>query len=162
TTPLDQARRRETPLLELLRVVREDDPVPPSARLSTVEGLPAIAARRGVEPRTLSGLVRGELDWVGMKALEKDRDRRYGSAAGLAQDLEHYLADEVVTARPPSAGYRARKFLRRNRGPVAAAVALTASVLVGGAAVLAVQARADRDRAADRAAREAGTTAAVA
>ena len=88
-----------------------------------------------------------------MKALEKDRNRRYETANGLAADIERYLADEVVAARPPSAGYRLRKFVRRNRAPVAAAVALAASLLVGGGAVVAVQAKADRDRAADRAAR---------
>jgi tetratricopeptide (TPR) repeat protein len=161
TTPLDRRRQRETPLLELLRMIREDDPVRPSNRLGTVEDLPSIAARRRVEPKKLSGLVRGELDWIVMKALEKDRNRRYETANGLATDLNRYLADEVVAARPPSATYRVRKFVRRNKGPVAAAVALAVSLLVGGGAVFAVQARADRDRAADRAGAEAGTAASV-
>jgi serine/threonine protein kinase/predicted Zn-dependent protease len=120
TTPLDRARLKDTPLLELMRIVREDDLVRPSARLSTVEGLPAVAARRGVEARKLSGLVRGELDWIVMKALEKDRSRRYESAAGLAADVERYLRDEPVQACPPSALYHCRKFARRNKAALAA------------------------------------------
>src|SRR5439155_5816336 len=100
TTPLDRKRLRETPLLELMRIVREDDTVRPSTRLSTVAELPAIAARRGVEPRRLSGLVRGELDWIVMRALEKDRNRRYETADGLAADVHRYLADEPVQACP--------------------------------------------------------------
>ena len=131
TTPLDRKRLKETPLLELLRIVREDDTVRLSTRLSTVEELPAIAARRGVEPRRLSGLVRGELDWIAMKALEKDRNRRYETANGLAMDVQRYLADEPVQAGPPSARYRLRKFVRRNKGPVLA-VSLVVLALMGG------------------------------
>ena len=103
----------------------------PSTRLSTVEELPAIAARRGVEPRRLSGLVRGELDWIVMKALEKDRNRRYETANGFAMDVQRYLADEPVLACPPSAGYRLRKFVRRNKGPVIA-VSVVLLCLVAG------------------------------
>src|SRR5262249_57103898 len=98
-------------------------------------------------------------------ALEKDRNRRYETANSFARDVQRYLADEVVEARPPSAGYRFRKFCRRNRGPVAATVALALSLGVGVTAVVAVQARANRDRAeaaAQQAAREAWTTASVA
>jgi serine/threonine protein kinase len=149
-------------VLEMLRVIREQEPTKPSAKLSTAEGLPTLAANRGTEPAKLARLVRGELDWIVMKALDKDRNRRYESASAFAADVQRYLHDEVVRARPPSAGYRFGKFIRRYKGRVAAAVALAVALLTGGAAVIAVQARADRDRAADRAAREAGTTASVA
>jgi serine/threonine protein kinase len=132
TTPLSKERIRALALLEGLRLVREEDPPPPSVRLSTNEELPAIAARRGLEPRKLSGLVCGELDWVVMKALEKDRSRRYETATGLAADVQRYLADEPVQACPPSAAYRFRKFARRNRR------ALAAAGLAGAALILAV------------------------
>jgi tetratricopeptide (TPR) repeat protein len=160
--PFTRAELGEGGLVQMLGAIREREPAAPSSRLSTAHGLPTLAANRGTEPARLTRLVRGELDWIVMKALEKDRNRRYETAAALAADVRRYLADEPVLAGPPSAGYRVRKFLRRNRGPVVVAAALAASVLVGGAAVLTVQSRADRDRAADRAAREAGTTAAVA
>src|SRR6185436_5547501 len=110
---------------------REDDPPRPSARLSTAADLPSIAANRGVEPARLSGVIKGELDWIVMKCLDKDRARRYETANGLAKDLQRYLADEPVLACPPSAGYRLRKFVRRNRGPVLAA-SLVALALVAG------------------------------
>ncbi len=87
-------------------MIREEEPPRPSTRLSTTEELPSIAACRHVEPRKLSGLVRGELDWIVMKALEKDRNRRYETANGLAADLRRYLDDEPVQACPPSAWYR--------------------------------------------------------
>jgi eukaryotic-like serine/threonine-protein kinase len=131
TTPVDRKRLKETPLLELLRIIREDDTVRPSSRLSTVEELPSVAAKRSVESKKLSGLVRGELDWIVMKALEKDRNRRYETANSFASDLQRYLADEAVQACPPSAAYRARKFIRRNRGPVLAGL-LVVLALVGG------------------------------
>ncbi len=132
TTPLGHGRLREAPLLEVLRLIREEEPPRPSTRLSTAEHLPSIAASRGVEPRKLSGLVRGELDWVVMKCLEKDRDRRYETATGLAGDIERYLADEPVQACPPSAWYRFRKLARRNKGALAAAVAAALVVLLAG------------------------------
>jgi serine/threonine protein kinase len=115
TTPLERQRLKTAALLEALRVIREEEPARPSTRLSTTDELPAIAARRGLEPKKLSGLMRGELDWMVMKALEKDRNRRYETANGFAQDIQRYLADEPVLACPPSAGYRLRKFARRHR-----------------------------------------------
>jgi len=120
TTPLERKRVKEAAILELLRLVREEEPPKPSTRLSTLEGLPSIAANRGLEPRKLSGQVRGELDWIVMKALEKNRTRRYETANGLAMDLHRYLADEAVLAGPPSASYRVRKFIYRNRRAVLA------------------------------------------
>ena len=131
TTPVTRRRVREAALLEVLRVVREEDPPRPSTRLGTTEELPSIAASRGLEPRKLSGLVRGELDWIVMKALEKDRGRRYESATALGEDLRRYLAGEPVQAVPASAAYRVRKFVRKHRGPVAGAAAVLL-VLVGG------------------------------
>jgi serine/threonine protein kinase/WD40 repeat protein len=129
TTPLERQRLNGTALLEALRLIREEEPPRPSTRLSAAETLPAIAAHRGLEPRRLRGLLRGELDWVVMKCLEKDRDRRYETANGLARDLQRYLADEPVLACPPSAGYRLRKFARRHTAALTAA-GLVAAVLV--------------------------------
>src|SRR6185503_4656397 len=97
------------------RVIREEEPPKPSTRLSTAEALPDIAANRGVDPKKLAGLVHGDLDWIVMKALEKDRSRRYETANGLAVDVRRYLVDEPVLACPPTAGYRLRKFMRRNK-----------------------------------------------
>ncbi len=116
TTPLERKRLRAAALLEMLRLIREEEPPKPSTRLSTTDELPSVAANRGQEPKQLSGLVRGELDWIVMKCLEKDRNRRYETANGFAQDVQRYLADEPVQACPPSAGYRFRKFARRNKG----------------------------------------------
>jgi serine/threonine protein kinase len=127
--PLDARQFKRGALLEMLRMVREVDPPRPSTKLSTADDLPIIAANRDIEPATLARALRGELDWVVMKALEKDRTRRYDTANALASDLQRYLADEVVEARPPSAGYRLRKFLKRNKGPVVAASLLVAALL---------------------------------
>jgi tetratricopeptide (TPR) repeat protein len=124
STPLDRARFKEAALLEVLRVVREEEPPKPSTRLSTADKLPSIAASRGLDPKKLTGLVRGELDWIVMKALEKDRSRRYETANGLARDVERYLRDDPVDACPPSAAYRLRKFARRNKASL-----MTASVI---------------------------------
>src|SRR4051794_29622582 len=115
STPLERKRITQAAFLEVLRVIREEDSPWPSVRLSTTDELPSIAACRHVEPRKLSGLVRGELDWIVMKALEKDRTRRYETASGMAADLRRYLDDEPVQACPPSARYRFGKFARRNK-----------------------------------------------
>jgi serine/threonine protein kinase len=131
STPLERKRFKEVALLEVLRLIREEESPRPSTRLSTTEGLPAIAANRGLEPKKLSGLVRGELDWIVLKALEKDRNRRYDTANAFALDVQRYLAEEPVQACPPSAWYRFRKFVQRNKGPVLAA-SLVLLALVGG------------------------------
>src|SRR6266536_6039131 len=100
----------------MLRMIKEEEPPKPSTRLSdSGETLASISAHRHMEPAKLTKLVRGELDWIVMKCLEKDRNRRYETANGFAQDLQRYLADEPVLACPPSARYRLRKFVRRNR-----------------------------------------------
>jgi hypothetical protein len=146
--PFSKNELEEAGVMEMLRVIREQDPSKPSTKLSTAEGLPTLAANRGMEPTKLTRLVRGDLDWIVMRALEKDRGRRYETANGFATDVQRYLADEPVQARPPSAGYRLRKFVRRNKGPVAAAVALAVAFAAGAVEVVTVPARADRDRAA--------------
>src|SRR5436305_1724062 len=115
STPLDRKRLKQGAILEMLRVIREEESPRPSMRLSTTEELPSIAACRNIEPRKLSGLVRGELDWIVMKTLEKDRNRRYETANGLAADLRRYLDDEAVAAGPPTAAYRLSKFAKRYR-----------------------------------------------
>jgi serine/threonine protein kinase/tetratricopeptide (TPR) repeat protein len=129
--PFSRKELEAAGLLETLRLIREQEPTKPSAKLSTAEGLPTLAANRGTEPAKLTTLVRGELDWIVMRALEKDRSRRYQTASGLAVDLQHYLSDQPVVACPQSAGYRFRKFVRRNRGTVLACLIILL-LLVGG------------------------------
>jgi WD40 repeat protein/serine/threonine protein kinase len=150
-TPLDRERLRAAAFDELLRIIREEEPPKPSHRLSSSHSLPLIAANRQTEPRKLSTLVRGELDWIVMKALEKDRARRYETANALAADVAHYLADEPVVACPPSAAYRFKKFARRNKGLLATA-ALILAVLLAAAVVSTSQAI--RATKAERAAAE--------
>jgi serine/threonine protein kinase len=109
--PIDAKRLRRAALTEMIRIIREEVPSKPSTRLSTDESLPSLAAVRQIEPRMLAALLRGELDWVVMKCLERQRDRRYETANALARDIQRYLADEAVEARPPSTGYRMKKFV---------------------------------------------------
>jgi WD40 repeat protein/serine/threonine protein kinase/tetratricopeptide (TPR) repeat protein len=135
STPLQPRRLKPAALLEALRLIREEEPQRPSTRLSTTAELPSIAANRGLEPKKLSGLVRGELDWIVMKCLEKDRNWRYETAGALARDVERYLHDEPVQACPPSAWYRLRKFARRNKAALATAAVLGAGLVVAGAAL---------------------------
>src|SRR5687767_4410906 len=131
-TPLTHKRMKEAAYAEILRMIKEDEPQRPSTRLSDSGGaLALISANRHTEPAKLTKLVRGELDWIVMKTLEKDRNRRYETASAVAADVQRYLADEPVQACPASIGYRLRKLVRRNKGPVLA-VALIALALVGG------------------------------
>ena len=132
STPFAQKRLQSAAFDEMLRIIREEEPPKPSTRLSTTGALPTIAVNRGSQPNKLSGLVRGELDWVVMKALEKDRNRRYETANSFADDIQRYLNDEAVQACPPSAMYRFRKFARRNKA------ALVMATLVGSAILIAV------------------------
>ncbi len=115
TTPIQKERLKTAAILEMLRVVREEQPPRPSTRLSTSEALASIAANRGIEPKALTGLLRSELDWIVMKALEKDRNRRYASPEAFVDDIKRYLRQDVVLARPPSFGYRIRKYFVRHR-----------------------------------------------
>src|SRR5579884_3908047 len=132
STPLTHKRTKEAAYAEILRMIKEVEPPRPSTRLSdSDEALASISANRHTEPAKLTKLVRGELDWIVMKALEKDRNRRYETANGFAADVQRYLHDEPVLACPPSAGYRLRKYFRRHKGLVLAA-ALVVLALVGG------------------------------
>jgi tetratricopeptide (TPR) repeat protein/serine/threonine protein kinase len=143
--PFTRNELEKAGVLEMLRVIREQEPSKPSTKLSTAEGLPTLAANRGTEPASLKKLVRGELDWIVMKCLEKDRNRRYETANAVARDIEHYLHDEPVAAGPPSAWYRFRKFAHRNKGAVAAtALVLCLLVLLGIGIGWAVRDRATR------------------
>src|SRR5262249_24495839 len=118
---------------EMRRIIREEEPPKPSARLSTMAqaNLSTVAERRSQEPRILSRHVRGELDWIVMKALEKDRNRRYESASALAADVELYLQNEPVAASPPSRVYHLRKFARRNMAALTTLAAVVVALLLG-------------------------------
>ena len=147
STPLTHKRMKEAAYAEILRLIKEEEPPKPSTRLSdSGEALASISAQRHMEPAKLTKLVRGELDWIVMKALEKDRDRRYETANGFAADVQRYLNDEAVQACPPSATYRLRKFVRRNKAGLAVAgMILFFLVLLGSGAGWAVRDRAARD-----------------
>jgi eukaryotic-like serine/threonine-protein kinase len=129
--PFAKKELEEKGLLEILRLVREEEPARPSTKLSTADGLPTLSANRSTQPDTLTGLLRNELDWIVMKALEKDRSRRYDSANGFASDVQRYLNGETVLAHPPSTGYRLKKFVKRNKVQVLAACLVMVSLLVG-------------------------------
>jgi serine/threonine protein kinase/tetratricopeptide (TPR) repeat protein len=150
STPLTRQRIKEAALLEVLRVIREEEPPRPSTRLSeSKDSLPSISAQRQTEPSKLTRAVRGELDWIVMKAIEKDRNRRYETANGFAMDIQRYLADEPVQAGPPSAAYRFRKFATRNRAGLTMALILAVALLLGIVATSwqAIRATRQRDRA---------------
>jgi serine/threonine protein kinase len=131
TTPFDARELRSKAYAEIQRIIREVEPPRPSTRLSTMGGADTVAAARRTEPARLNRTLRGELDWVVMRAMEKDRDRRYETADALGADVRRYLAGEPVLAAPPSRAYRLRKFVRRNRGAVAAAALVFAALLLG-------------------------------
>jgi tetratricopeptide (TPR) repeat protein len=131
STPLERQRFTQAAWQEVLRLIKEVEPPTPSSRLSASDALPSVAAQRQLEPVRLSRLVRGDLDWIAMKCLDKDRGRRYATANALARDIERYLHDEPVEAGPPSAAYRFRKFLRRNKASVLTGVTMVL-LLVGG------------------------------
>jgi WD40 repeat protein/serine/threonine protein kinase/tetratricopeptide (TPR) repeat protein len=174
TTPFDKERLKSVAFDEIRRIIREEEPQKPSTRLSELSrsglssrasgkdvssrpgparqsgpaSLASISAVRKMEPRKLTQLLRGDLDWIVMKALEKDRTRRYATAVGLATDVQKYLADEPVEACPPSAAYRFRKFARRNRGALLTAITVAAVLVVAvvGLAVSNLLVVAERDQ----------------
>jgi tetratricopeptide (TPR) repeat protein/tRNA A-37 threonylcarbamoyl transferase component Bud32 len=158
SVPFSRKELEKAAFTEMLRIIKEVEPPRPSTKLSSSGTLPSVATARHTEPHKLIAQIRGELDWIVLKCLEKDRSRRYQTANGLARDLERYLADEIVEARPPSAGYRVWKFVRRNKSKVAVTAVLILCILIGAFAVVTVQARAQRERAA----LEAWTTASIA
>jgi WD40 repeat protein len=147
--PIDATQFKRGALLEMLRMVREVDPPRPSTKVSTSEALPSIAAMRGIEPEQLKRLLRGDLDWIVMKALEKDRTRRYATANGFTADVLRHLAYEPVLAAPPSRAYRIRKFVRKHRGAVVAASLVVVALLAGIAGTTWGLIRAERARAAE-------------
>jgi serine/threonine protein kinase/tetratricopeptide (TPR) repeat protein len=132
TTPFTGQELRSAAFAEIQRIIREVEPPKPSTRLSAnTDTIASVAAKRHTEPKRLGTLVRGELDWIVMKALEKDRQRRYETASGLGMDIRRFLNGEAVLAAPPSASYRFKKAIRRNKGPVLAGSAVAAALLVG-------------------------------
>ncbi len=155
TTPFDAQALKRAGVGEMQRILREEEPPRPSTRLSTLDDvrLTNVARERGTEPGKLGTLIRGDLDWIVMTAMEKDRTRRYETATGLAADLRRYLADEPIAARPPTAGYRLRKLVRRHRAAVAAGAAVAAALVVGIAGTTAGMVRARAARQAADAAR---------
>ena len=132
-TPFDQKELLRSGLDEMRRTLREKEPRRPSTMVTTLQGaeLTATALHRHVEPPKLISLLQNDLDWIVMMALEKDRQRRYQTANGLAMDIERYLANEPITARPPSRFYRLQKLVRRNRVVFTAAGAVTAALVIG-------------------------------
>ena len=155
TTPFEKDTLARAALDEVRRMIRDTEPPTPSLRLQALgQRLNEIAQRRRAEPPLLTRLVRGDLDWIVMKALEKDRARRYETANGLARDVERHLEGEPIVACPPSRTYRAGKFVRRHRVTVTAAAAV--ALAVTGGLVLALvgwhQARTERQRAEQKAA----------
>ncbi len=123
-------------------MIKEEEPPRPSTRLSdSGEALASISAQRQMEPAKLTKLVRGELDWIVMKTLEKDRNRRYETASGFAMDVQRYLSDEPVQACPPSAGYQLRKFARRNKRALTMIAVAAMALLVAASAPRLVGAR---------------------
>jgi serine/threonine protein kinase/tetratricopeptide (TPR) repeat protein len=131
TTPLERPRLQQAAFGEIVRLIREEEPPTPSKRLSSARGAAKIASAQRTEPIKLARLVRGEVDWIVMRCLEKDRTRRYETATDLARDVERYLKDEAVEACPPSASYRLRKLLRRHRAAALTAAALVAMLVAG-------------------------------
>jgi serine/threonine protein kinase/tetratricopeptide (TPR) repeat protein len=129
STPIQ--RPRDAALTEILRMIKEEEPPKPSTRLSGSREAVKIASARRTEPVKLARLVHGELDWIVMKALEKERTQRYQTAEGLARDIERYLSDQPVEACPPRTSYRLGKFVRRNKGPVVAAALVLTALLLG-------------------------------
>jgi serine/threonine protein kinase/tetratricopeptide (TPR) repeat protein len=153
-TPFDSERMRSAAYGELLRIIREEDPPRPSTRvgsmMSTHAGvIAAVATERSTVPARLSTLMRGELDWIVMRAMEKNRLRRYESAGALGADIRRYLSGDAVLAAPPSRGYQMRKFVARNRGVVLATGAVGLALLAGaiGFAWQARSAQRERDAA---------------
>jgi tetratricopeptide (TPR) repeat protein len=134
STPFDSETLKQAGFDEMRRMIREDERPRPSAMISTLEAqaLSTVAERRGCDPRKLSESLQGELDWLVMKTLEKDRNRRYESASALAADVERYLKDEPIAAGPPSTAYRVKKYVQRNKGRLIATALATAVLLIGG------------------------------
>jgi len=165
TVPFDARKLRRAGFAEIQRIIREVEPAKPSTRMISLEKEPSApgagaleepgnrpssialtAEKRRTDPRALIKLLRGDLDWVTMKALEKDRTRRYATATDLAADIRHHLRNEPVSAGPPSAGYRIRKFARRNRGAVVAGTIVMTTLVAATTGMSILSAKAVRER----------------
>lgn len=131
TTPLTRDTVKKAQLDEMLRLIRDQEAVTPSSRLSSSESKPTVAANRQTEPAKLGRFIKGDLDWIVLKAISKDRDRRYESANSFALDLGRFLNHEAVDAHPPSVGYRMRKFVRRNKGLVTSGTLILLALILG-------------------------------
>jgi serine/threonine protein kinase len=172
TTPLESKRLREAGYAEMQRLIREEEPPRPSTRLSSLgDSATVLAGNRGMDVKQLARLLAADLDWIVMKALEKDRSRRYDTPGSFAADIERYLHREPIAARPPSRTYKLKKFAQRNRASVLTAAAVAAALVLGTAvaswqAVMATQANAaallaldekEKARAAEASERERAT-----
>jgi eukaryotic-like serine/threonine-protein kinase len=147
--PFDAAQWQTKPFHVILRQLHEEDPPSPSMRISGDSTSTTAAQHRNTEPRQLEGLLRGDLDWIALKALEKDRARRYGTPSELAADINRYLQNEPVVARPASTAYRTKKYIQRHKFGVAAATAMVL-LMIAFAGMQAIQLRRitrERDRA---------------
>ena len=132
TTPLEAERLRSAGYVEMQRLIREEEPPKPSTRLSTSgERLTVIAKHRSVSPERLKSQIQGDLDWIVMKALEKDRSRRYDSATRLAEDVRKHLDHQLIDARPPSTAYRFKKMYERNKVFALSATAFVLLLILG-------------------------------
>ena len=132
TTPIERKRVREAGWERMLQIIREEEPPKPSTKLSdSGENIGTISEKRGTTPHSLSSFVRGDLDWIVMKALEKDRTRRYETANGLSRDIQRHLSNDPVEARPPTVSYRLRKFISKNRNAVLTVASFTLLLLLG-------------------------------
>jgi len=137
TTPIETTQLREAAYAEIQRLIRDVDPPRPSTRLSSLgDSATIVAGNRATDSKHLQRLLAGDLDWIVMKALEKDRNRRYASPGGFAEDVERYLRRDAILARPPSVVYRLTKFAARHRGAVLTAVTVAAAILAGTAVAI--------------------------
>ncbi|HQR06863.1 MAG TPA: serine/threonine-protein kinase [Gemmatales bacterium] len=159
TTPLEKNRFKKAAWDEVLRIIREEEPLKPSTKISRSEKLVKLSTQRKLEPRKLTQLISGDLDWIVMKALAKERNRRYETANSFAMDIQRYLADEPVLAGPPTFGYQASKFIKRNRGKVLAASLVLLALLTGIAGTTFGLIRAEQQRHIAEQAAEAERTA---
>ena len=155
TTPLERQRFKDAAWQEILRIIKEEEPQKPSTKISGSGSLPSVAAQRNLEPAQLSRVMRGDLDWIVMKTLEKERSRRYETASGLARDIQRYLNDEPVEACPPSLAYRLRKLAHRNKKTlvsvgILSVVILSAFAMVAGSIGWAVRDRQNRQAVVER------------
>ena len=159
TTPMDGKKLRSLGYAEMLKTIREVDPPKPSTRLSQSQhDLAAISAKRHTEPRRLQKLIAGDLDWIVMKCLEKDRTRRYETATGLALDIQRHLQDDAVSASPPGQFYKLQKMVRRNKLLCTAVASVMLALLLGMAASLWEAVRATHAESAALTARQEAET----